>query len=169
MTNLEIADALDRLADLLQVERENPFKVRAFRRAARSVEGHPVALEALIDGGGGPAWLPGVGREIAKVIRELVATGKSARIETMAQGAPPSLLELTGGPGRGPKRARLVWDRLGIATLPELETAAASGKLAELPGFGEKTQTRILIALAEKREAGRRPLPPGAEGSPLDL
>ena len=85
MTNLEIADALDRLADLLQVERENPFKVRAFRRAARSVEGHPVAMETLIAGGGDPTILPGVGREIANVIRELVGTGKSTRIETMAQ------------------------------------------------------------------------------------
>jgi len=160
---------LDRLADLLQVERENPFKVRAFRRAARSVEGHPVAMETLIAGGGDPTTLPGVGREIANVIRELVGTGKSTRIETMAQSAPPSLLELTRLPGLGPKRARLVWDRLGIATLPELETAAAAGRLAELPGFGEKTQTRILTALAEKREAGRRLLLPAAEVILVDL
>jgi DNA polymerase (family 10) len=160
---------LDRLADLLQVERENPFKVRAFRRAARSVEGHPVAMESLIAGGGDPTTLPGVGREIANVIRELVGTGKSTRIETMAQGAPPSLLELTRLPGLGPKRARLVWDRLGIATLPELETAAAAGRLAEQPGFGEKTQTRILTALAEKREMGRRLLLPAAEVILVDL
>src|SRR4029079_19087243 len=169
LTNLEIADALDRLADLLQVERENPFKVRAFRRAARSVEGHPVAMETLVAGGGDPTTLPGVGREIANVIRELMGTGKSTRIETMAQSAPPSLLELTRLPGLGPKRARLVWDRLGIATLPELETAAAAGRLAELPGFGEKTQTRILTALAEKREMGRRLLLPAAEVILVDL
>ncbi|HEV8238631.1 MAG TPA: DNA polymerase/3'-5' exonuclease PolX [Thermoanaerobaculia bacterium] len=164
-----MADALDRLADLLQVERENPFKVRAFRRAARSVEGHPVAMETLIGGGGDPTSLSGVGKEIANVIRELVGTGKSTRIETMAQGAPPSLLELTRLPGLGPKRARLVWDRLGIATLPELEAAAAAGRLAELPGFGEKTQTRVLTALAEKREAGRRMLLPAAEVIVVDL
>ena len=160
---------MDRLADLLQVERENPFKVRAFRRAARSVEGHPVAMETLIAGGGDPTTLPGVGREIANVIRELVGTGKSTRIETMAQSAPPSLLELTRLPGLGPKRARLVWDRLGIATLPELEAAAAAGRLAELPGFGEKTQTRVLTALAEKREMGRRLLLSAAEVIVVDL
>ncbi|HET9767407.1 MAG TPA: DNA polymerase/3'-5' exonuclease PolX [Thermoanaerobaculia bacterium] len=169
MTNLEIADALDRLADLLQVERENPFKVRAFRRAARTVEGHPVPMEQLLAGGGDPSSLPGIGREIANVIRELVATGKSTRIETMAQSAPPSLLELTRLPGLGPKRARLVWDRLGIATLPELEAAAAAGRLADLPGFGDKTQTRILTALAEKREAGRRLLLSAAEVILVDL
>ena len=169
MTNLEIADALDRLADLLQVERENPFKVRAFRRAARTVEGHPVAMEQLLAGGGDPSSLPGIGREIATVIRELIATGKSTRLETMAQSAPPSLLELTRLPGLGPKRARLVWDRLGIATLPELEAAAAAGRLADLPGFGEKTQTRLLTALAEKREAGRRLLLPAAEVILVDL
>ena len=87
----------------------------------------------------------------------------------MAQSAPPSLLELTRLPGLGPTRARLVWDRLGIATLPELEAAAAAGRLAELPGFGEKTQTRILTALAEKREAGRRLLLPAAEVILVDL
>src|ERR1044072_6696215 len=102
MTNLEIADALDRLADLLQVERENPFKVRAFRRAARSVEGHPVAMEALIDGGGDPSSLPGVGREIAKGIRELGATGKAGGAETMGQGAAPAAGARVAGRRRRP-------------------------------------------------------------------
>jgi DNA polymerase (family X) len=169
LTNLEIADALDQVADLLQVERENPFKVRAFRRAARTVEGHPVPMTALVGGGGDPTALPGVGREIAACIRELVATGRLARLETLAKGAPPSLLELTRLPGLGPKRARLLWDRLGIATLADLETAAAGGRLAGLPGFGEKTQSRLLTALAEKRAVGRRVLLPAAEAILADL
>ena len=169
MTNLEIADALDRLADLLQVERENPFKVRAFRRGARTVEGHPVPMERLLAEGGDPTTLPGVGKEIAACIRELVATGRLTRLESMAQDTPPSLLELMRLPGLGPKRARLLWDRLRIATLADLETAAAAGRLAELPGFGEKTEKRLLTALAEKRESGRRVLLPNAEVILADL
>src|SRR6185503_19976756 len=126
-------------------------------------------MEKLVAGGGDPSTLPGIGREIANVIRELVGTGKSTRIETMAQSAPPSLLELTRLPGLGPKRARTVWDRLSIATLPELEAAAAAGKLAELPGFGDTTEKRLLIALAERREVGRRILLPQAETIFADL
>lgn len=169
LTNLEIADALDRLADLLQVERENPFKVRAFRRAARTVEGHALPMQQLLAQGGDPTKLPGIGKEIGACIRELVETGHLQRLETLQKDAPPSLLELMRLPGLGPKRARVVWDRLRIATLPELEAAAAAGKLAELPGFGETTQTRLLTALAEKRQAGRRILLPQAETIFADL
>lgn len=169
MTNLEIADALDRVADLLQVERENPFKVRAFRRAARTVEGHQVPMERMLAEGGDPTTLPGVGKEIAASIRELVATGRLARLETLAAGAPPSLLELTRLPGLGPKRARQLWDTLGIATLAELEAAATAGKLATVPGFGETTEKRLLTALAEKRAVGRRILLPAAEVILADL
>jgi DNA polymerase (family 10) len=162
LTNLEIADALDRLADLLQVERENPFKVRAFRRAARTVEGYPQPMARLLAAGGDPTLLPGVGKEIAACIRELVTTGQLARLQVLERNAPPSLLELQRLPGLGPKRARLVWDKLGVATLEELEAASRDGRLATLPGFGEKTATRLLAALAEKRTTGRRLLLPTA-------
>ena len=83
VTNLEIADALDRLADLLQVERENQFKVRAFRRAARAVEAHAVPMADLVARGGDPRTLPGVGDAVAACIRELVGTGRLSRLETM--------------------------------------------------------------------------------------
>jgi DNA polymerase (family 10) len=169
VTNLEIADALDRLADLLQVERDNPFKVRAFRRAARTVEGHPVPMATLLERGGDPTTLPGVGKEIAACIRELVATGRLARLEALAGGAPPSLLELTRLPGLGPKRARVLWDRLGVATLAELEVAAREGRLAGVPGFGDRSASRLLAALAEKRVEGRRILLPAAEVILADL
>jgi DNA polymerase (family X) len=163
VTNLEIADALDRLADFLQVERENPFKVRAFRRAARTVEGQPVPMERFLAEGGDPTSLPGVGKEISACIRELVSTGRLARLEAAAGSAPPSLLELTRLPGLGPKRARQVWEKLGVATFEQLEAAAASGQLATVPGFGEATAKRVLLALAERKAVGRRILLPQAE------
>ena len=169
MTNLDIADALDRLADLLQVERENPFKVRAFRRAARAVEAHALPMADLVARGGDPRSLPGVGNEIAACIRELVATGRLARLEAMERQAPPSLLDVMRLPGVGPKRARLIWEKLGVADLAGLQAAAAAGRIAELPGFGERTQARLLEALAAKRETAHRVLLPAAEAVVSDL
>jgi DNA polymerase (family 10) len=163
VNNLDIADALERLADLLQLERDNPFRVRAFRRAARTVENHPVPMVQLIARGGDPSSLPGIGREIAANIRELVATGRLARLATLEEQAPPSLLELTRLPGVGPAKARLLWQHLGVANLAELQTAAAAGKVAALPGFGESTQRRLLESIAERRELSRRLLLPAAE------
>jgi DNA polymerase (family 10) len=163
MNNLDIADALDRLADLLQLERDNPFRVRAFRRAARAVEAHPVPMAQLLARGGDPTSLPGVGKEIAANIRELVTTGKLARLAALEAQAPPSLLELTRLPGVGPQKARALWEGLGVATLPDLQAAIAAGRVATLPGFGERTQSRLLAAIAERREMSRRLLLPTAE------
>lgn len=163
MNNLDIADALERLADLLQLERDNPFRVRAFRRAARTVEGHPEPMARLIARGGDPASLPGIGREIAANIRELVATGRLARLATLEAQAPPSLLELTRLTGIGPKSARTLWEHLGVATLDELAAAAAAGKVAKVPGFGERSERRLLAAIAERRGLARRLLLPAAE------
>ena len=169
MTNLEIADALDRLADLLQVERENQFKVRAFRRAARAVEAHAVPMADLVARGGDPRTLPGVGDAVAACIRELVGTGRLSRLETMEEQAPASLLDVMRLPGVGPKRARLLWEKLGVADLAGLQAAAAAGRVAELPGFGERTQERLLGALAARREVAHRVLLPAAEAVVSDL
>ena len=163
LNNLDIADALDRLADLLQLERGNPFRVRAFRRAARVVEAHPVPMTTLIGQGGDPSVLPGIGREIAANIRELVATGRLQRLAALEEAAPPSLIELTRLPGVGHQKARALHEHLGIATLADLQAAAAAGRVAAVPGFGELTQRRLLEALAERREISRRILLPAAE------
>jgi DNA polymerase (family 10) len=110
-----------------------------------------------------------VGNEIAACIRELVTTGRLARLEALERQAPPSLLDVMRLPGLGPKRARLLWERLGVATLADVQAAAAAGRVAGLPGFGERTQARLLEALAQRREVAHRVLLPAAEAVVVDL
>ena len=143
MTNQEIAAVLARIAVYRELKGENPFKALAFERAARVVERHPESLETLV-AEERLSGIQGIGSSIAEVIRELVRTGKSAALEALKAAFPPGLEEVLELPGLGPKRVRLLWQKLGVASVGELEYACRENRLLALEGFGVKSQEKIL-------------------------
>ncbi|MEX2015576.1 MAG: DNA polymerase/3'-5' exonuclease PolX [Candidatus Hydrogenedentales bacterium] len=155
-TNADIATELDNVADLLDIQGDNPFKIRAYRNAARMIRGHVEPLSEMLARGDDLTKLPHIGKDMAAYILELCMTGHLKRLEDLEKSAPPSLVELMHLPGLGPKRAQLLWKRLGITSLVALEAAARAGKIAKLPRFGAKTEQAILESLAQKKSYGGR-------------
>jgi len=156
LENGEIARVLEDVGMLLQIQGANPFRIRAYENAARAVEDHAVPLRAMVADGADLTTLPGIGKDMARYITELVTTGRLGVLDELAVQIPRSLLDLVRLPGVGPKRARRLWESLGITTLAALEVAARDGHVQELEGFGAKTQQRILDGIAKLRERGDR-------------
>lgn len=151
-----IAIVLDEIATLLEIQGENRFKVRAFANAARSIEKASEDVVELVHAGR-LETLQGIGPATAAVIRDLVATGGSDYYQRIRQRTPSGLLQLLAVPRLGATKVRTLHERLGIETLDDLERAALAGRIAALPGFGERTQARILEGIAHVRESsGRR-------------
>ena len=163
MNAREVAAVLEEIAMLAELAGENPFRVRAFSSAARTLEGTTADLEALASADELTS-LPGVGPAIADTIRELLETGRSAQHEELRAATPVGLHDLLRIPGLGTKRVRTLYAELGIASLEQLENAARAGTIAQLPGFGAKTTEKILQGLAFVRSvAGRRRYPQALE------
>ncbi len=147
MTNPEIARIFERLATLLELDEANPFRVRAYREAARVVASEGRPLEAKVDEEGALEALPGIGKDLAQKIRDIVHTGTTDMYEQVRKKFPPGLIELTEVQGLGPKRVRTLWKTLDIKSRAELEKAAKAELLRQLPGFGEKLEQKILKTL----------------------
>ncbi|GIW70776.1 MAG: DNA polymerase/3'-5' exonuclease PolX [Planctomycetota bacterium] len=154
MENVELAAALDEVADLLEIQGANPFRVRAYRNAARFVRGYSTPLRKLVAEGRDLTELPTIGADMAKYLAELCQTGKLAVLEQLRSQVPPGLVEITQLPGVGPKRAQALWKELQITDLEQLRQAALAGRVAALRGFGDKTQQKILQAI--ERRAGQQ-------------
>jgi DNA polymerase (family 10) len=150
--NAGIERLLDEVADLLEISGANPFRVRAYRNAARTVEAQTTPFARLVEEGRDLTELPGIGKEMAAHIQEMVATGRLSQHQELLRQVPRSLVELMRLPGLGPKRAKKLWAELGIETVEALEKAARSGQVARLEGFGEKSQAKILQGIADYRE-----------------
>jgi DNA polymerase/3'-5' exonuclease PolX len=146
--NADIAAIFEEIAELLEIQNENPFRIRAYRNAARQVEGMGVALSELVARGEDLTALPGIGEDLAAKIREIVETSKCKALEKLRQQLPPTITELLRIPGLGPKRVRALHDRLKVKSVEQLAQAAQAGKIRELEGFGTKTEQTILEALA---------------------
>jgi len=153
--NAEVAGIFERVADLLEIQGANPFRVRAYRNAAQVVRSLPHALHELVEREEDLSKLPGIGRDLAAKIEEIVRTGSLALLEEIGREIPLSLIELLALPGLGPKRVRALHEELGIRTIRDLERAARAGRLRDLPGFGEKTERAVLAAI-EKHAVGER-------------
>jgi len=149
--NAEIADRFEQLADLLELQGANPFRVRAYRNAARFIRGHSRSLAELLDEGADPAELPGIGPDLAGKIATLVRTGQLPLLEQTAKKVPAPLVAMTRIEGLGPKRAQALYKALKIRSLEDLARAARSGRIRELPGFGARTEQ--LIAQRVERAA----------------
>ena len=151
MENVEIARLLGEFADVLEIRGENLFRVRAYRNAARTVKAHGTSMRKLIEQEADLTEFPGIGKEMASHIRELVETGKLERFEEILRSVPHELLQLMRIPGLGPKRAKQLWEELGIASVDQLEQAAREGRLARLKGYGSKIQQNILEGIEAYR------------------
>jgi len=149
MQNAEIARLLTDVADLLEISAGNPFKVRAYRNAARTVADHPDPIAELVSGGAFDLTeLPGIGGGIAKEITALVQTGTLPQRQQLVATVPPGLLELLRIPGLGPKRVKLFHDELKVNSVADLKAALEAGKIAKLPGFGPKLLEKIREGVA---------------------
>ncbi|HET20387.1 MAG TPA: DNA polymerase/3'-5' exonuclease PolX [Chromatiales bacterium] len=154
--NAEIADRFDELADLLEIEAANPFRVRAYRNASSLLRTLPKDVDEMLAKGADLTDLPGIGDDLAAKIREFVDSGHLKALDRIKREVPPHLADLLHVRGLGPKRVHAVYHELGIDSLEGLEKAARAGKLESLPGFGAKTQANVLSELAAMTRPARR-------------
>jgi len=157
MKNQEIARLFNEIADILEIKGENPFRVRAYRRAAQNIDGFPKDVaeateEELME-------IPGIGQDLAGKVIEYVKTGHLKAYEELKKEVPPGLVELLSVPGLGPRTARLLFDRLQIKGIQELERFAREGRLRGLPGIQAKTEENILKGIEMlHRRTERQPI-----------
>jgi DNA polymerase (family X) len=147
MRNGDIAEAFEELASLYELDGAVVYRVVAYRNAAKAIREAGVSVEELAHQGR-VEELAGVGRTIAEKIDALVETGSIPSADKLKARIPAGLVEITRIPGLGPKRARLLYDELGVASLDELRHAAEQGRLKDVPGFGKKAEENVLAALA---------------------
>ena len=145
--NPDIARVFDEIADLLEIEDANPFRVRAYRNAARLVQGLSRDVKAMVEAGEDLTELPGIGEDLAKKMIEMVTTGHCSFLDKLKKQTPPALAELLKVPSLGPKRVKALWHELDVETVEQLARAAQEKRIRNIPGFGEKTETRILETL----------------------
>ena len=159
MQNTAIAHLFAEIADLLEIKGENPFRVRAYRRAVESLEalGEDVAAVAERDA---LETIPGIGKDLAGKIREFLKTGGVPYLDDLRREIPAGVVELMGIHGVGPRTAKLLFDQAGVDSVEKLEALARAGKLAGLPGIKAKTEQNILKGIAVWR-AGRERMPLG--------
>jgi len=145
--NEDIARAFEEMADLLEVEDANPFRVRAYRNAARTIRGLGDELSQMLAAGEDLTELPGIGKDLAAKISEMINSGHLKALDQLHKEVPASLEDILHIPGLGPKRVKQLYHELHIKTIKQLLSAAKQGRLKELPGFGAKTEQRILESL----------------------
>ena len=148
--NADVAAIFEELADLLEIEGANPFRVRAYRFAARTLRDLSVEAATMVAQGEDLTNLPGIGQDLAGKIREILATGRLAALEAQRKKVPATLTELLRIPGIGPKRVKTLSQELNIRGLSDLRKAAEERRVRALPGFGEKTEQHILDALVAR-------------------
>jgi len=154
--NSEIADMFEQLADLLEIREENPFRIRAYRNAARVVRGHARSMSELVESGADLAELPGIGKDLAEKIATIVSTGRLPLLDQVRAKVPAPLVEMTRIEGLGPKRAKALYRALRVRSLEDLQRAARSGRIRELEGFGARTEQLIGQRAARVASTERR-------------
>ena len=150
VTKAQIAEVLAQIATLLELKGENPFKIRAYDNAARSLETFGASLdlqdeEAL-------AKIPGIGKSIAEKIKELSATGTLKYLEELRAAFPAGILELFSIPGLGAKKIKALYEQLQISSIEQLRKACETGRVASLPGFGETTQEKLCKSIEQRSQ-----------------
>lgn len=151
MENKAVADVFTEIADILDIQGENPFRIRSYRNAARTIEDMSQSLEALVKSGKRPEEIPGIGKSISEKIGEILSTGKSHFLEELRAKNPPGLTELLKLEGLGPKKVKVLYDELRVDSVDRLEKAAQAGRLRDLPGMGLKTEEKILKSIETYR------------------
>ncbi|MFW6223489.1 MAG: helix-hairpin-helix domain-containing protein [Spirochaetota bacterium] len=169
--NAEVAEMLEKLADLLAIKGENQFRIRAYRNAARTITGMQAGVAALVERGEDLSAYPGIGKAIAEKITEIVETGSLSKLEEATGELPEGLLDLLRIPELGPRRVKELYDELGITSIDELASALGEGRVRELEGFGEKLEQSLLSQVKSMRNRAqeRRLLLPAAEEIAEDM
>lgn len=159
MNNAQIAAAFDEIADILEFQDANPFRVRAYRNGARTVRDLPASVETMLaDPDQKLTDLQGVGADLAEKITTLSRTGELPMLKELRAQVPESVLALLRVPGLGPKKAAALHRELKIATLDQLRAACEAQQVRGLKGFGEKTEQMILAGLGIAETARERML-----------
>ena len=143
--NAEIAAMLDQAAELLEIKGDNPFRIRAYRRAARTVEALPKNVESMLKAGQDLSELPGIGEDLEGKIAAIVATGKFDLLELLKRELPGDLGKIAAIPGLGPKRVKMLFEKLGVRSIEDLRRAAKRGRLQELHGFVARSSNEISL------------------------
>ncbi len=154
--NADIAAVFEEIADLLEIQGENPFRIRAYRNAARELQSLGVPAADMVARGEDLTELPGIGKDLAAKITEIVESGHCRALDKLRKQLPAAITELLKIPGLGPKRVRALYQQLRIGNPDELARAARAGRISELPGFGEKTETTIINSLRTHATEDRR-------------
>jgi len=152
MENLDVARTLTTLADLLEIQGANPFRIRAYRNAVNTVNSLSRPLAAMVEDGEDLTELSGIGKNVAAHIVELLGTGRISRLDEVAQEIPVTLVELVRLDGVGPKKAKKLFDELGVETVDDLEAQIEKGTVQELDGFGAKSVEKIRHAIEDHRK-----------------
>lgn len=145
--NADVAEIFYRLAELLEIEGANPFRIRAYRRAAATIEDLAEPAAVLLARGQDLADLPGIGEDLAGKIAEICRTGRLQLLEEVEARTPSDLARLSQVPGLGPKRVKVLHEALGVTSIEDLARAAAAGRVRGLPRFGEAFEQRLLKEL----------------------
>jgi DNA polymerase (family 10) len=147
--NNDVADIFNRVADMLDIEAENQFRIRAYRSAARTISGLPQDVSDMVAREEDLSTLPGIGKDLAGKIKEIVETGTLEQLKKLEDQTPKELGDLMKIAGLGPKRVKALHEELGITTPEELRDAAERGEVKKVSGFGQKTEQTILDELEE--------------------
>ena len=147
--NNDIADIFDEIADYLEIEDENPFRIRAYRNGARSVRGLGPELRDLVEQEEDLTRLSGIGKELAAKIVEIINTGTAGALKKLQDRIPEDVRQLLKIPNLGPKRVRRLYRDLNIQSIEELTNAAQDGRVRSLAGFGKKMETQILTSIED--------------------
>ncbi|MBN2367249.1 MAG: DNA polymerase/3'-5' exonuclease PolX [Calditrichaeota bacterium] len=153
--NSDIADIFNRVADFLDIQDKNQFRIRAYRNAARTVTSLSKNVAGLVEKDEDLTRLSGIGKDLAGKIKEIVETGTLKQLEELEKEMPPGLLQMMKMSTIGPKRVKALYENLGVRNIKELEEMAKGGKISDLEGFGQKTQQKILEEAQRIRKRGK--------------
>lgn len=156
MNNDAIASQFELLADLLEIQAANPFRIRAYRNAARTISGLAESLADMVVAEANLQELPGIGGDLGRQIVEIVRTGQHTALQELKQQVPAGVLDMLRIPGVGPKKAAVFFHQLGLTTLEQLKAACESGRIAQVKGFGAKTEAAILANIGQAAEHAQR-------------
>jgi DNA polymerase (family 10) len=154
--NIDIANVFDEIADFLEIEGENPFRIRAYRNAAGTVHGLGAELKDMVAHKADLTELTGIGKELAAKIHEILETGTAKALIKLHARIPKTVIEILRLPNLGPKRVRVLYHDLKIESLQQLSQAARKGHIRALDGFGEKTEKAILEAVQAQAQKEKR-------------
>lgn len=154
--NADIAAMFDEIADLLDIQGENPFRIRAYRNAARTVQGLGRELRDMVEAEEDLKKISGIGEDLAAKILEAIETGRLQALDKLREKFPPGITDLLRVPNLGPKRVKALFKDLNIESIQQLEAAAREGKVRSLDGFGEKLEQQILESISAKADSTKR-------------